>query len=149
MARFSSILFTMCIAACSLAAPTNMHRRQTGDLQCNLARLQLISDVSSASTLLNQLQSNSTLDLSTATSVAVAQAGLNGVNEGVQSILSAVLVGQTAPADSRTQVEDGLNQALVAVSNITDPSATMTAMAVADKLLDAGKAGDVVLAGCK
>ncbi|KAJ7641774.1 hypothetical protein FB45DRAFT_361731 [Roridomyces roridus] len=145
MARFLSLLVSVvCVAACALAAP--MHRRQTGDLQCNLARLQVVSSVSSAQTLLGQINST---DLSTTTAVAVAQAGISSINNAVQSILSAVLVNGTAPAASRTQLSAGLDQARSAVSSIIEPSAASIAQAAAAALLDAGKAGDVVVAGCK
>ncbi|KAJ7683604.1 hypothetical protein B0H17DRAFT_1137728 [Mycena rosella] len=59
-----------------------MHRRQTGDLQCNLARLKIISDVAATGALIGEL--------STATAVAVAQAGLKSIDDGIQTILTAV-----------------------------------------------------------
>ncbi|KAJ6506382.1 hypothetical protein C8R47DRAFT_114358 [Mycena vitilis] len=57
MARLSSIVFSLFVAACAVAAP--MHRHQTGDLDCNLARLKIIFDVAQTQKLVGQI--NSTL----------------------------------------------------------------------------------------
>ncbi|KAJ7165590.1 hypothetical protein C8R43DRAFT_918170 [Mycena crocata] len=144
MARISSILFSLCLAACALAAP--MHRRQTGDLDCNLARLKIISDVAATGALIGQLN---TTDLSTALAVAGAQAGLKSVDDGVQAILTAVFDGKTAPASSRDQVSDGLALAAKALGLITDPSASATVAEAQAKLTSAVKDGDDVVAKCK
>ncbi|KAJ7722651.1 hypothetical protein DFH07DRAFT_286422 [Mycena maculata] len=148
MARIYSIVSLLCIAACTVAAPLQlapMHRRQTGDLQCNLARLKIIADISSASALIGQINST---DLSTATSVAVAQTGLESVNDAIQTILAAVFTNQTAPAASRDQVSAGLDQALYALNNITDPSVNATVAAAQAKIESAGIDGDNVVDDC-
>ncbi|KAJ7457898.1 hypothetical protein FB451DRAFT_1142558 [Mycena latifolia] len=142
MARISSILFSLCIVACVAAAP--LHRRQTGDLQCNLARLKIISDVAAIETLIGQLN---TTELSTASAVAVAQAGLKSVDAGIQTILTAVFSGQTAPASSRDQVGTGLATAQQALSLITDANATVTQ--VQAKLASAIMDGNNVVSECK
>ncbi|KAJ7755192.1 hypothetical protein B0H16DRAFT_1458737 [Mycena metata] len=144
MARISSVVFSLCIAACALAAP--MHRRQIGDLDCNLARLKVVSDTAAAQTLVGQIN---TTDLATASAVGVAQAGLNSINSAIEDILTAVFANQTSPADSRNQLEQGLNTANSALLLIKDPSANATVSAARAKLLAAGAAGDQVLSGCK
>ncbi|KAJ7432567.1 hypothetical protein FB451DRAFT_1111483 [Mycena latifolia] len=144
MARISSIVFSLCIVACAAAAP--LHRRQTGDLQCNLARLKIISDVAATETLISQLN---TTELSTATAVAVAQAGLKSVDDGIQTILTAVFSGQTAPASSRDQVGTGLATAQQALSLITDPSANATVTQAQAKLASAITDGNNVVSECK
>ncbi|KAJ7453300.1 hypothetical protein B0H11DRAFT_1927036 [Mycena galericulata] len=144
MARFSSVLFSLCIAACAMAAP--MHRRQIGNLDCNLARLKSVVDVADAQTLIGQLN---TTELSTATAVAVAQAGLVSVNDATQTILNAVFANQTAPADSRDQFASGLNAALEALKMINDPSQNATITAAQAKILSAGQDGNNVVADCK
>ena len=48
--------------------------------------------------------------------VSTAQEGLNSANAGVQTIAEALKQGQTAPANARTQVEDGLAKAQMALS---------------------------------
>ncbi|KAJ7667107.1 hypothetical protein B0H17DRAFT_913301, partial [Mycena rosella] len=121
-----------------------MHRRQTGDLQCNLARLKIISDVAATGALIGQLN---TTELSTATAVAVAQAGLKSIDDGIQTILTAVFSGQTAPASSRDQVSDGLAAAQMGLSMITDANATVTQAQA--KLASAIMDGDNVVSECK
>ncbi|KAJ7697665.1 hypothetical protein B0H17DRAFT_1007088 [Mycena rosella] len=144
MARIFSIFVSFCIAAGVWAAP--LHRRQTGDLQCNLARLRIISDISGAETLIGQLN---TTELSTATAVAVAQAGLKSVDSAIQDILTAVFAGQTAPANSRAQVDAGVNTTLNALAMITDPSANATVTEVLSKLASAATDGNDVVTECK
>ena len=50
------------------------------------------------------------------TTVSTAQEGLDNANTGVQTIAQALKQGQTAPANARTQVEDGLIKAQAALS---------------------------------
>ncbi|KAJ7983166.1 hypothetical protein DFH06DRAFT_1081304 [Mycena polygramma] len=144
MARISSIIFSLFVAACAVAAP--MHRRQTGDLDCNLARLKIIFDVGQTQKLVGQINST---DLATASSVAVAQVGLSSVNSAILDILAAVFNNQTAPSASRDQVTQGLNTALEALQNITDPSLNATVSAAQASVLLAGNDGDVVVGDCK
>ncbi|KAJ7190763.1 hypothetical protein GGX14DRAFT_579561 [Mycena pura] len=144
MARFSLALLSLCVAACTLAAP--MQRRQTGDLQCNLARLQIIADVASAETLLGQINAT---DLATASAVAVAQTGLKSVDTAIQTILAAVLQGNTAPPETRDQVGNGLTAAQTALKSITDPSVNASVAAVQAKIASAGVDGNNVVAECK
>ncbi|KAJ6554036.1 hypothetical protein DFH09DRAFT_1085429 [Mycena vulgaris] len=144
MVRISSVLFSLCVAACAFSTP--LHRRQTGDLQCNLARLKIISDVASAQTLIGQLN---TTELSTAAAVAVAQAGLKSVDEGIQTILTAIFTGQTAPASSRDQVGTGLATAQQALAVIADPNANATVTQAQAKIASAIKDGDDVVSECK
>ncbi|KAJ7755195.1 hypothetical protein B0H16DRAFT_1458739 [Mycena metata] len=140
MARISSVVFSLCIAACALAAP--MHRRQIGDLDCNLARLKVVSDTGCCSDLGRPNQHNRA-------QWALHKAGLNSINSAIEDILTAVFANQTSPADSRDQLEQGLNTANSALLLIKDPSANATVSAARAKLLAAGAAGDQVLSGCK
>ncbi|KAJ7081425.1 hypothetical protein C8R44DRAFT_722501 [Mycena epipterygia] len=144
MARIFSTLFALCITVCAFAAP--LHRRQTGDLQCNLARLKIISDVATTQNLIEQLN---TTELSTASAVAVAQAGLNSVDEGIQAILTAIFNNQTAPASSRDQVGMGLAAAQTALGTITDPSANATVTEALATLASAVTDGNNVVSECK
>jgi hypothetical protein len=59
-------------------------------------------------------------DLTTTSAVAVAQAGLQSVDNAIQDILAAIFAGKTAPADSRDQVSDGLNTANSALALIKE-----------------------------
>ncbi|KAJ6544290.1 hypothetical protein B0H19DRAFT_1267576 [Mycena capillaripes] len=144
MARISSVLFSLFVAACAVAAP--MHRRQTGDNDCNLARLKILFDIAATKTLVSQINAT---DLATSSAVAVAQAGLQSVDNAVQDILAAIFDGQTAPANSRDQVSQGLDTANSALKLITDPSLNATVTAAQEKLLVAGADGDKVVSLCK
>ncbi|KAF7354638.1 hypothetical protein MSAN_01377300 [Mycena sanguinolenta] len=144
MVRIFSMVFSLVAAVCVVAAP--MKTRQTGDLDCNLARLKIIFDVAGTQQLVSQINAT---DLSTASAVAVAQTGLQSVNGAIQVILAAIFSGQTAPANFRDQVEAGLNLANSALSNITDPSLNATVTAARTRLLTAGADGDMVVAACK
>ncbi|KAJ7740602.1 hypothetical protein B0H16DRAFT_1566953 [Mycena metata] len=144
MARFTSMLFAACFAVCAVAAP--LHSRQVGDLDCNLARLKIISDIAAAQTLVGQIN---TIDLATASAVAVAQAGLTSTNAAIQDILTAVFANQTAPANSRDQVGLGVNGAHDALSLITDPSLNATVSAAQAKLLTIAGDGNKVVSECK
>ncbi|KAJ6544209.1 hypothetical protein B0H19DRAFT_1267503 [Mycena capillaripes] len=144
MVRIFSALFSLCVAACVVAAP--MHKRQTGDLDCNLARLRIISDLAATQKLVGQINST---DLATASAVAVAQVGLQSVGNAIQDILVAVLNGQTAPASSRDQVDQGALAANQSLSLITDPSLKAIVTAAQAKLLSASNDGASVVADCK
>ncbi|KAJ6450904.1 hypothetical protein C8R45DRAFT_1223956 [Mycena sanguinolenta] len=144
MVRILSMAVSLFVAACATAAP--MQRRQTGDLDCNLARLKIIFDVAGTQQLVSQIN---TTDLDTASAVAVAQTGLQSVNSAIQMILGAIFSGQTAPASFRDQVSAGLDLADSALSNITDPNLNSTVTAARTRLLTAGADGDMVVAACK
>ncbi|KAJ7203504.1 hypothetical protein GGX14DRAFT_501390 [Mycena pura] len=146
MARFLSALLSLCVVACSLAAPADMNRRQTGDLQCNLERLQTLSDVLSAETLLGQIN---TANLTTAEAVAVAQVDLKSVDGALQTILAAVVQGKTSPNDAQEQFAHGLAAAQKALNGITDPNAKAAVAAVQTKIASAITDGDKVVAECK
>ncbi len=60
--------------------------------------------------------SNST---ATATAVTDAQTGLDSASSGIKTIAASLLTGQTAPADARDQVKNGLLAAQTALNGIT------------------------------
>ncbi|KAJ7048281.1 hypothetical protein C8F01DRAFT_1285057 [Mycena amicta] len=118
MAPFTSIFLSLCLVASAVAAP--MHaKRQIGDLDCNLARLTIIHDVTTAKDLISQMQNaNSTAsDLPTSAAFAVAQTGLSSVQAAIQQILDAVLVNDPAPAATRLEVVGGLGAASTALQS--------------------------------
>ncbi|KAF8198685.1 hypothetical protein K438DRAFT_1966648 [Mycena galopus ATCC 62051] len=143
MVRIFSAISCLAAVACVVAAP--IHRRQTGDDQCNLARLKIIFDVAGTQSLVSQINAT---DLATATAVADAQVGLQSVNSAIQVILGAIFANQTAPADFRDQVSAGLDAARSALATITDPSQNATVTAAQTRLLTAGADGDMVVADC-
>ncbi|KAJ6450580.1 hypothetical protein C8R47DRAFT_1329863 [Mycena vitilis] len=132
------------MAASGTVAP--LHRRQTGDLDCNLARLRILFDVAQTQKMVSQIN---TTDLATASSVAVAQVSLSSVNSAIMDILAVALNNGTAPSAARAQVSQGLNAALEALQNITDPSLNATVSAAQAVLFRAGSDGDAAVGGCK
>ncbi|KAK7050498.1 hypothetical protein R3P38DRAFT_2865326 [Favolaschia claudopus] len=143
MVRISAVV-TLTFAALTAAVP--MQRRQTGDLDCNLARLKIIFDVAASKKLVSQINAT---DLATASAVAVAQTSLDSVNSGIQDILAAIFDAKNAPALSRTQVSDGLDTARSALAVINDPSLNATVAAAQARILTAGQDGDKVVSECK
>jgi len=123
------------------AAP--LRSRQIGDLQCNVARLQIVSDLAQTNSLLSQINGN---DTATTSAVATAQGGLTSAGDGIKTIAAAILTGQSAPADARNQTAAGLQTALTALTGLdsTDTSVTSTI----SKLNEAITAGNSVVADC-
>lgn len=58
-------------------------------------------------------------DAAGAQGISAVTDGINNAQAGISTIAKALLTGQTAPADARQQVEDGLVAAGSALSNIT------------------------------
>ncbi|KAJ7367604.1 hypothetical protein DFH08DRAFT_980125 [Mycena albidolilacea] len=147
MAPIFYVILSLCIASCALAAP--MQRRQTGNLECNLARLKIVTDVADAKVLVGQINTTLVRPSESDSSVAVVQAGLNSVDEAIRTILDEVLSGGTAPESSREQVDDGLSTANQALGLITDPSLNATVTTAQAKIANAGDDGASVVANCK
>ncbi|KAJ3868103.1 MAG: hypothetical protein NXY57DRAFT_958873 [Lentinula lateritia] len=123
------------------AAP--LKSRQIGDIQCNVARLQIVSDLAETGNLLSKINGN---DAATTSAVSTAQSGLSSAGDGIKTIAAALIEGQTAPADARDQTADGLQTALTALSglNSTDPAVASTL----SKLNEAISAGQSVVSDC-
>jgi hypothetical protein len=96
-----------------------LEKRQIGDLQCNIARFKTVGALGKAKKAVSALaaQANGTSD---ATNIATAASSLDSAQDGILSIAGALLTGKTAPASARTQVGDGLQNALAALGNVTD-----------------------------
>lgn len=105
----TSTILTIFLALGAVAAP--LESRQTGNLQCNIARLKTVGSLSKAGSAIKQIQDPATQ--------SAAQTGLDMANGGIQTIASALLSGQTAPADGRNNVAAGL-QAMNATLSAAD-----------------------------
>ncbi|KAF8215120.1 hypothetical protein K438DRAFT_1660002 [Mycena galopus ATCC 62051] len=143
MVRISSVVFSLFVAACAVAAP--MQRRQIGDLDCNLARLQLLFNIKATQNTLNTMNAT---DLHTQSAVAVAQAGLTNATNVIQGIFGALSSGQLAPAASRDQTVLALNHANASLAMIKDPSLNATVAAAMSTVLAAGNQANAVGADC-
>ncbi|KAJ3852828.1 hypothetical protein EV368DRAFT_82142 [Lentinula lateritia] len=144
MARIiSAALFILLAVFILLADAAPLKSRQIGDIQCNVARLQIVSDLAETGNLLNKITGN---DAATTSAVSTAQSGLSTAGDGIKTIAAALIGGQTAPADARNQTADGLQTALTALSglNSTDPAVASTL----SKLNEAISAGQSVVSDC-
>ncbi|PBL01710.1 hypothetical protein ARMGADRAFT_953778 [Armillaria gallica] len=145
MARFFITLLSAALMAYFFqveAAP--LHSRQIGDISCNVARLKTVSSLAATKSAVKKIDtSNST---ATATAVTDAQTGLDSASSGIKTIAASLLTGQTAPADARDQVKNGLLAAQTALNGITTgDTATTDALT---KLNDTISAGSDVVANC-
>ncbi|KAJ6487729.1 hypothetical protein C8R45DRAFT_255082 [Mycena sanguinolenta] len=145
MVRISSIVFGLAVAASAVAAP---HKRQIGDLDCNLARLQLLFNIRATQNTLNAMNISST-DLHTGSAVASAQVGLNSANDVIQGIFGALVAGQLAPAASRQQTVDALVHANNSLAMIKVPELNSTVKAAQATVLAAGDNANQIAAQCK
>ncbi|KAJ8074851.1 hypothetical protein AAF712_016612 [Marasmius tenuissimus] len=126
-------------------------KRQIGSIQCNVARLQTVSALSATTQAVNQLASAGANDQATSSAIAQAQEGLSDAQGGIQTIAQSIVSGQTAPADARTQVGDGLESAQSALQSIqsTDPAITSGVQGAMAQLAKTAQAGEQVVALCK
>ncbi|EIW53436.1 uncharacterized protein TRAVEDRAFT_52566 [Trametes versicolor FP-101664 SS1] len=110
----------------TIAAPA---RRQLGDLQCNIDRAEIIFNVGQlAGTVANLgnatglVSANSTADAD----VTALQTGVQGVGGAVKQILTALVSGENAPPELRTQLGANLTQIRLALADLSS-NHTMTA----------------------
>ncbi|KAK2021601.1 hypothetical protein LX32DRAFT_658326 [Colletotrichum zoysiae] len=112
-----------------------LETRQIGGLGCNLARLKIVSAISSAKGAVGDIQDPAVKD--------AASAGLSQANDGIGNIASALLSGQKAAADDRNTVEAGLTAAGTALQGgDQNDAAVVKAGGFLEKAVSAGQ--DVV-----
>ncbi|KAL0564028.1 hypothetical protein V5O48_018028, partial [Marasmius crinis-equi] len=113
-------------------------------LQCNIARAVIITDLQDTALLLEKINiSNDTV----AKAVDDAKEGVKTAGEGIKNILTALISGETPPADGRTQVDKGLGIMRTALTGLnsteTDIKTTL------EKVEDTIAAGNEVVATCR
>jgi len=143
---FGVLLAALYVASSASAIP--VEPRQIGGVACNVARLKTVAGLRQATTAVNKLASSS--DPAAASAAATAQGGLQDASAGIKTIAGALLTGQTAPADARDQVSQGLTTADTALGNITSTDSTITSM-VADartKVQNTISSGQDVVSQC-
>ncbi|KAI0316887.1 hypothetical protein OF83DRAFT_1172480 [Amylostereum chailletii] len=150
MRFFATVVSVVVAASCAVfvhAAP--LQTRQIGNLQCNIARLQIVTDLSKTSDAVKQLSTQVTG--TDADSVATAQAGISGAQTAIGGIAKALFTGQAASADLRDQVAGNLTSATTALNSIssTDPTTSSTLSNAISLLGDSTSAGEQVVAQCK
>ncbi|KAI0786989.1 hypothetical protein C8Q75DRAFT_808065 [Abortiporus biennis] len=156
--RFSSILQLFVITVNlqtqsfinAAPLPTDILKRQIGDLQCNIDRIQIITQVNEATADAQTLSGQLSSDPAASELVSSITSGLNATQSGINEILDALSQGQKAPADVRDAVGEGLTQAIEALDNITttDPNAVKTMSKLQVELDQAAAAGNAVVTDC-
>ncbi|THH00318.1 hypothetical protein EW026_g2199 [Hermanssonia centrifuga] len=131
-------------------APLEFGKRQLGDLQCNINRVQIVADIAQMKETVNTLATQVASDPVSSAAVSSAQAGISAAESAISGIALSIITGQAAPAADRTQVESGLNAVLAGLGNITstDPAVTANVQKAQQQLASASAAGDGVLANC-
>ncbi|PSR75683.1 hypothetical protein PHLCEN_2v8974 [Hermanssonia centrifuga] len=142
-------------------APLEFNKRQIGDLQCNVNRVQIVSDIAQMKQTVNALATQVASDPVSSAAVSSAQAGISSAESAIGGIALSIITGQTAPAADRTQVESGLTAVGAGLGNITshiaiiegttcrtDPAVTANVQKAQQQLASATTAGDGVLANC-
>jgi len=145
---FFAIFATTLVDAASLQ---RYGKRQIGDLQCNINRLQIVGDLGGATRSVKTLQSKLSSDAVNGPLINTVASGISTASSGISDIAAALFTGQTAPAASRDQVRAGLTSAIEAMGNITTTDTTLSSMLqkASSQLNAAGQAGLGVVANCK
>ncbi|CAL1714152.1 unnamed protein product [Somion occarium] len=146
------LLFFLALSAVLIdAAPVQADKRQIGNLQCNVDRVKIVSDIAGAKSTVNTLATQLASDPAGSDSISQVSDGIANAQDGISQIAKSLFTGQQAPADARQQVEDGLTTATTALANITstDPDVTSNLTKAQGQLQKAATAGEGVLANCK
>jgi hypothetical protein len=114
--------------------------RQVGNLQCNINRLQIVTDLSSTKKAVSQLGAADAIassvsswfsrlayadvcrlnrNTTAAAAVQTVTDGINGAQGAIGVIAKALLTGQTAPAEARQEVQGNLTSAQGALNSIS------------------------------
>ncbi|WDK15411.1 hypothetical protein CGRA01v4_06692 [Colletotrichum graminicola] len=96
----SQVFAFLLVAATALTEARAIESRQIGNLGCNVARLKIVSAISSTKSSVGDIKDPAVKD--------AAAAGLKQANDGIGKIASALLTGQKAAATDRDTVAAGL-----------------------------------------
>ncbi|EMD36795.1 hypothetical protein CERSUDRAFT_105873 [Gelatoporia subvermispora B] len=149
----SPFFMMLCIAALTvalLAAAAPLSSRQiSGDFQCNLNRLLIVTDLNDLQTTLSILSAKS-CDASTNATIQGIQADIAGAQTAVNAILQALVNGQDAPGNARDQVAGNLTlaQAPLLSLNFTDPVTEANVIKAQTQFNNSVLAGNGVLQNC-
>ncbi|KAJ3574361.1 hypothetical protein NP233_g1834 [Leucocoprinus birnbaumii] len=125
-------------------------KRQIGGIACNVARFQTVGRLAQSSAAVNAVKSAASADPAAASAATTAGTALNSAKGGIAKIAVALLAGQKAPAAARDQVEQGLNDAMSALTSVssTDPNVTSAISGATDKISSTIQAGQQVFIMC-
>ncbi|KAK7678074.1 hypothetical protein QCA50_013479 [Cerrena zonata] len=149
LSRIIFVLFVALSAVFVQAAP--LATRQIGNLQCNLDRIKIVSDLAQAKKTTQTLTTQLGSDPAGSQGISAVSDGLSNAQAGIATIAKSLFTGQAAPADARQQVADGLTAAGTALASInsTDPTVTSNLDKLQTQLTSAGTAGEGVVSNCK
>ncbi|TBU25353.1 hypothetical protein BD311DRAFT_741195 [Dichomitus squalens] len=134
------------------AAPTReIVARQVGDLTCNFDRLSIVAGLATLQGTLKKLSGQVTNDTTAAAGLQTVTDAVSGAEGAIGVIAKALLTGQAAPADARTQVQANLTAAQTALAAINSTDSTISANLdkATTQLANAALAGQGVVANCK
>ncbi|KAI0327523.1 hypothetical protein GY45DRAFT_1109795 [Cubamyces sp. BRFM 1775] len=151
MARFFALVLafsSLLVGTQVLAAPASgLIARQVGDLQCNIDRLSIVADLAATQNTLKKVQTDVASDATASSSVQSAIDSIDGAQGAIGVIAKALLTGQAAPAEARTQVQGNLTAAHDALTSIDSTSSNL--QKALTQLGNAELAGEGVVNNCK
>ncbi|CCF44980.1 hypothetical protein CH063_03474 [Colletotrichum higginsianum] len=129
------VFAALLVAATTITEARALQSRQIGDVDCNVARLQIVDAISSAQDTVGGIKDATVKD--------AAAGGLKQASDAIGNIGVALISGQKAAAEDRTSVQTGLNATGTALQggDQTD-DAVKQAQGFLQKAVSAGK--DVV-----
>ncbi|KAJ7755172.1 hypothetical protein B0H16DRAFT_1541308 [Mycena metata] len=141
MARFSMIL-ALLAASVAFAAPAPIRR---ADLACSIDRAKILISLATTGIDVKKID---TTNPDTAKAVAAAQQALASAGGGVATIALSLISGGAPPADARTQVQTGLNDAQTALTGINDDTVADSLATAQSSLAASIQDGDDVVKDC-
>ncbi|KAK7039255.1 hypothetical protein VNI00_010160 [Paramarasmius palmivorus] len=136
---------------CSNGTQKKLSKRQIGNLQCNIARLQTVRNLGATADNVDAIAAAAGSDPEAASAAQSAQTALSSSQDGIGQIAQAIITGQQAPAAARDQVGQGFADAKSALDSIssTDPNVMSSVSAAQASLDKAISAGQDVVSNCK
>ncbi|KAI0634184.1 hypothetical protein C8Q77DRAFT_1110310 [Trametes polyzona] len=149
--RFFAIALAFFAGSLVHAAPASeLVARQIGDLQCNIDRLSIVAALAATQGTLKSLAKDLSSDAASAAEVQTAQSSVSGAEAAIGVIAKALVTGQSAPAEARTQVQGNLTAAHDALTSIKASGSSGNTLKLALLELGAAQAaGNGVVKNCK
>ncbi|KDR70399.1 hypothetical protein GALMADRAFT_884482 [Galerina marginata CBS 339.88] len=158
MARFEIVSFLALamvvlfyrVDAAPIGQSIQVQNNQLGNFTCNVERLQTIVGLGKSAKSIQKAIKAAGSDTATTSQLQTAAGGITSAQAGVNTILQALFTGQTAPANARQQVGDGLNVATTALNSANSTNIDVTSAIATAQSAVAGTlaAGEKVLSEC-
>lgn len=149
VAALYSFVFLLCLSAVN-AAPLQLQERQIGNIQCNVNRLQIVSDLAGAKSTAKTLTTDFASDAASSQVMVTITQGISDAQSAIGQIALALFSGQQAPAAARDQVASGLEAAIGAAASLTstDDTTSQNVAKLQQQLDSSATAGKGVVANC-